>query len=126
MEVAHASHPGNSRRLRSVLYFIFALKLKRPALYENWPSCHSAARASPSISSIHVRRRPQTRMKIFTSHVTGLDVVLYVTYTVTSVCGLLLVKWYLPTAIQVFQAGSLFRVRLRLPDLVRPCILRVS
>lgn len=34
MEVVHASHPGNSRRLRSVFYFIFALKLKRPALYE--------------------------------------------------------------------------------------------
>lgn len=32
-EIVHVSHPGNSRRIRSILYFIFALKMKRPALY---------------------------------------------------------------------------------------------
>jgi SAM-dependent methyltransferase len=33
-EVIHVSHPGNSRGLRSVLYFLLALKMQRPRLYE--------------------------------------------------------------------------------------------
>lgn len=33
-EVVHVSHPGNSRGLRSVLYFLLALKMGRPRLYE--------------------------------------------------------------------------------------------
>lgn len=33
-DVVHVSHPGNARRLRSVLYILFALKMKRPGLYE--------------------------------------------------------------------------------------------
>ncbi|MGI4768865.1 MAG: methyltransferase domain-containing protein [Janthinobacterium lividum] len=33
LEVVHASHPGNSRRVRSVLYFLLSLKMKRPKLY---------------------------------------------------------------------------------------------
>lgn len=33
-DIVHVSHPGNSRRIRSVLYFVFALKMKRPRLYE--------------------------------------------------------------------------------------------
>jgi 2-polyprenyl-3-methyl-5-hydroxy-6-metoxy-1,4-benzoquinol methylase len=40
LDPIHVSHPGNSRRLRSVLYFIFALKLKRKGVYdalESWP-----------------------------------------------------------------------------------------
>lgn len=32
-DVVHVSHPGNSRRIRSVLYFVLALKMKRPRLY---------------------------------------------------------------------------------------------
>jgi SAM-dependent methyltransferase len=32
-DVVHVSHPGNSRRIRSVLYFVLALKMKRPGLY---------------------------------------------------------------------------------------------
>jgi SAM-dependent methyltransferase len=32
-EVVHVGHPGNSRRIRSVLGFIFALKMRRPKLY---------------------------------------------------------------------------------------------
>jgi SAM-dependent methyltransferase len=32
-ELIHASHPGNARKLRSVLYYIFALRMKRPAIY---------------------------------------------------------------------------------------------
>jgi hypothetical protein len=32
-DVVHVSHPGNSRRIRSVLYFLLALKMKRPGLY---------------------------------------------------------------------------------------------
>ncbi|PWK72881.1 class I SAM-dependent methyltransferase [Aminobacter sp. AP02] len=33
-EVVHASHPGNSRNLRSILYYIMVLRLKRPKVYE--------------------------------------------------------------------------------------------
>ena len=33
-DIVHVSHPGNSRRLRSVLYFLIALKGGRPQLYE--------------------------------------------------------------------------------------------
>ena len=33
VEVVQVGHPGNSRRIRSVLYFIFALKTRRPKLY---------------------------------------------------------------------------------------------
>jgi SAM-dependent methyltransferase len=33
-EVAHLSHPGNMRNLRSVLHFILALKMKRPAVFD--------------------------------------------------------------------------------------------
>jgi SAM-dependent methyltransferase len=39
-EVLHVSHPGNTRRLDSVLYIILALKIKRPDLYarlRSWP-----------------------------------------------------------------------------------------
>ena len=32
-DVVHVSHPGNSRRIRSVLYILLALKMKRPGLY---------------------------------------------------------------------------------------------
>ncbi len=32
-DVVHLSHPGNSRKLRSVLYFISVLKANRPAIY---------------------------------------------------------------------------------------------
>lgn len=32
-EVVHASHPGNSRRIRSIFYFLFALKMKKPEIY---------------------------------------------------------------------------------------------
>ncbi|AZO31538.1 MULTISPECIES: methyltransferase domain-containing protein [unclassified Mesorhizobium] len=32
-DVIHASHPGNSRKFRSVLYYIFVLRMKRPAIY---------------------------------------------------------------------------------------------
>lgn len=34
LEVVHASHPGNSRRVRSVLYFLLSLKMKQPKIYE--------------------------------------------------------------------------------------------
>ena len=33
-DVVHVSHPGNSRKLRSVLYFITVLQAKRPTIYE--------------------------------------------------------------------------------------------
>lgn len=33
-EVVHASHPGNSRNLRAILYYIMVLRLKRPKIYE--------------------------------------------------------------------------------------------
>jgi 2-polyprenyl-3-methyl-5-hydroxy-6-metoxy-1,4-benzoquinol methylase len=32
-DVVHVSHPGNARKLRSVLYFIVALKANKPGLY---------------------------------------------------------------------------------------------
>lgn len=32
-DVIHVSHPGNSRKLRSVLYYIFVLRMKRPSIY---------------------------------------------------------------------------------------------
>jgi multidrug transporter EmrE-like cation transporter len=48
-------------------------------------------------------------MKLFMAPVAGFDILLYVAYTVTSVCGLVLVKWYLPGAIQAFQDGGLLR-----------------
>jgi 2-polyprenyl-3-methyl-5-hydroxy-6-metoxy-1,4-benzoquinol methylase len=33
-EVVHVSHPGNARKLRSVLYFISVLKANKPAVYQ--------------------------------------------------------------------------------------------
>jgi SAM-dependent methyltransferase len=39
-DVVHVSHPGNSRGLRSVLYFIMVLQMKRPEIYamlKSWP-----------------------------------------------------------------------------------------
>ncbi len=33
-DVVHVSHPGNSRKLRSVLHFIMVLQANRPGLYE--------------------------------------------------------------------------------------------
>lgn len=33
-EIVHASHPGNSRNLRSILYYVLALRLKFHRLYE--------------------------------------------------------------------------------------------
>ncbi len=33
-DVVHVSHPGNARNLRSVLFYVLALKLKRRRLYE--------------------------------------------------------------------------------------------
>lgn len=33
-DIVHVSHPGNSRKMRSVLYFLVALKGGRPKLYE--------------------------------------------------------------------------------------------
>ena len=33
-DLVHVSHPGNARQLRSVLYILFALKMKRRSLYE--------------------------------------------------------------------------------------------
>ena len=48
-------------------------------------------------------------MKLFMAPVAGFDILLYTAYTVTSVCGLVLVKWYLPGAIQAFQDGGLLR-----------------
>ena len=32
-DVVHASHPGNSRGLRFILYFILVLQMKRPEIY---------------------------------------------------------------------------------------------
>lgn len=32
-DVIHVSHPGNSRKLRSVLYYVFVLRMKWPAVY---------------------------------------------------------------------------------------------
>jgi SAM-dependent methyltransferase len=39
-DVVHVSHPGNSRGLRFVLYFILGLQMKRPEIYamlKSWP-----------------------------------------------------------------------------------------
>jgi 2-polyprenyl-3-methyl-5-hydroxy-6-metoxy-1,4-benzoquinol methylase len=39
-DVVHVSHPGNSRTLRAMLYFVFALQMKRPGIYDalqSWP-----------------------------------------------------------------------------------------
>ena len=33
-DVVHVSHPGNARRLHSILYILFALKMKRPGFYD--------------------------------------------------------------------------------------------
>lgn len=33
-ETVHVSHPGNSRKLRSILYYILVLRAKRPAIYD--------------------------------------------------------------------------------------------
>jgi len=33
-DVVHVSHPGNSRTLRAMLYFVVALQMKRPRFYE--------------------------------------------------------------------------------------------
>jgi hypothetical protein len=32
-DIVHLSHPGNSRRLKSMLYFILVLQMKRPEIY---------------------------------------------------------------------------------------------
>jgi SAM-dependent methyltransferase len=38
LEIVHVSHPGISRRLRSMLYFIFVLKVQRPQIYHRLKS----------------------------------------------------------------------------------------
>lgn len=48
-------------------------------------------------------------MKLFFAPLPLPDVLLYAAYTVTSVCGLILIKLYLPSAIQAFQDSGIFR-----------------